>query len=245
VTGGTGPVDRAVAALGDRRAKPDPRWVERLTGAGPREVHDALAEAAELAPMERSIRDEYDRAGRRMFAQIRAPFELYAIVRLLRPAVVVEAGVSSGVSSAHFLAGLARNRKGRLFSIDRPTFQRGPKHAPDESPVAIPPGRASGWAVPRRLRRRWDLRIGPSEQLLPTLVRELPAIDLFLHDDLHTPRHLEFELRTIRPALAGGAVVLADNTEWTGAAFPRFARREGVPYFRRRGSDLVGLRLPP
>jgi len=239
------PTALARRALGDRRATPDPEWVGQLTGASPARVRATLAEVEELVPVEEEIRRAHRGAGRPTYAQIRAPFELYAIVRLLRPDHVVEAGVSSGVSSAHFLLALRRNRHGRLHSIDRPTFQRGPTLAAGESAVSIPPGRSSGWAVPERLRERWDLRIGPSEELLPPLVEELPSIGVFLHDDLHTAAHLTFELRTVRPRLAPGAVVLADNTAWTGTAFPRFADALGVPWRRRRRSDLVGLRVPP
>lgn len=235
---------RAYAALGDRRAVPDLDWVVRLTGASPREVSEVFAEVDSLVPLETAIHEAYRGAGRAGFAQIRAPFELYAITRLRRPDHVVEVGVSSGVSSAHFLAALARNRHGRLHSIDLPTFQRGVRLASGESPVAIPPGRTSGWTVPRRLRSRWDLRIGPSQRLLPTLIDELPSVGVFLHDDLHTPRHLAFELRTVEPRLSPRAVVLADNTVWTGAAFPRFAGHAGVPVRRRRRDDLVGLRWP-
>jgi len=75
------------------------------------------------------------------------------------------------------------------------------------------------------------------------LVDELPSIGLFLHDSLHTPAHLTFELETVRARLVDGAVVLADNTEWTGAAFPSFATEIGAPVVRRRRSDLVGLRF--
>jgi hypothetical protein len=235
---------RAREALGDPRAVPDLGWVVRLTGASAHDAAEAIAETEGLVAMEASIRSAYRAAGRASFAQIRAPLELYAITRLTRPDHVVEVGVSSGVSSSHFLAALARNRHGKLHSIDLPTFQRGPRLARGESPVALPPGRTSGWTVPAALRKRWDLRIGPSQRLLPRLARELPSIGVFLHDDLHTPRHLAFELRTVRPKLAPGAVVLADNTTWTGESFPRFARREGTPVCRRRRDDLVGLRWP-
>ena len=152
--------------------------------------------------------------------------------------------MSSGVSSAHFLLALARNRHGRLHSVDWPTWQRGADLGAKESIVAIPPGRSSGWAVPERLKSGWDLRIGLSQDLLPKLAAELPSIGLFLHDDRHTSAHLAFELATVRPKLYEGAVVLADNTAWTGTAFPRFAKRVGVPWYPRGRSDLVGLRFP-
>jgi hypothetical protein len=235
---------RARRALGDRRATPHVAWLQQLTGAPRAEIDEVLAEVGDLVAIEAEIREAHRAAGRPSYAQIRAPFELYALVRLRRPDHVVEAGVSSGVSSAHFLLALSKNRHGRLHSIDWPTFQRGPVLAARESIVSIPPGRSTGWAVPPRIRTGWDLRIGLSQRLLPPLVRELPSIDLFLHDDLHTPRHLAFELATIRPKLSGGAIVLADNTVWTGASFPRFAKLLGVPWFRRGRDDLVGLRTP-
>jgi hypothetical protein len=240
-----GPAVRAACrALGDRRAPPDPAWISRLTGASRAEIDEVLEETAALLPYDRAIGAAHRAAGRSSYAQIRAPFELYAIVRLTRPDHVVEAGVSSGVSSAHFLLALRRNHHGTLHSIDWPTFAQGATPTAKDRPISIPRGKRSGWAIPDRLRPGWDLRIGRSEALLPKLVAELPSIGVFLHDDLHTPSHLTFELNTIEPKLAPGAVVLADNTVWTGAAFPRWARRLGVRWYRRRRSDLVGLRTP-
>jgi hypothetical protein len=234
---------RARQALGDRRATPNVAWIAALTGANRRAIGEVLADLEALLPLEEEIRHRHLAAGREFYAQICAPFDLFAITRLLRPEHVVEAGVSSGVSSAHFLAALRRNRRGRLHSIDLPLRQRGPSLGRGESTVALPPGLETGWSVPERLRDRWDLRVGPSQQLLPAIVRQLDGIGLFLHDDLHTPAHLSFELATIRPKLAPGAVVLADNTRWTGEAFPRFAREVGARVVRRGRGDLVGLRL--
>ncbi len=235
---------RARRALGDRRATPNVGWIAALTGANRREIAEVLEELEALLPLEEEIRHRHLAAGREFYAQICAPFELFAIARLLRPEHIVEVGVSSGVSSAHFLAALRRNRRGRLHSIDLPTAQHGPTLAKGESAVAVPPGRESGWAVPDRFRERWDLRVGPSERLLPELAGGLDGIGLFLHDDLHTPAHLTFELETIQPHLVPGGAVLADNTRWTGEAFPRFARSLGTRLWRRGRGDLVGLRVP-
>ncbi|HTP55987.1 MAG TPA: class I SAM-dependent methyltransferase [Thermoplasmata archaeon] len=237
-------VERARRALGDRRATPNLEWLAELTGARRPEIARTMAELERLLPLEEEIRHRHLAAGRGSYAQIRAPFELYALVRLLRPERIVETGVSSGVSSAHFLAALRRNHTGRLYSIDLPTRQRGPTLRADESPVSLPPGCDTGWSVPAALRDRWVLRTGPSQTLLPALVGEIGPIGLFLHDDLHTPGHLTFELETIRPRLGPGAVVLADNTSWTGDAFPKFARAVGARVARRGRGDLVGLRLP-
>lgn len=237
-------VGRARRALGDRRVGGSVRWLHALTGAPYGRLQAVLREVEALLPVQHAIRTAQREGGRSSYAQIRAPLELYALVRLLRPDHVVETGVSSGVSSAHFLLALRRNRHGSLHSIDRPTRQRGSVLRADESPVSLPPGRDTGWAMPASLRPGWDLRIGPSEELLPRLLEELPSVGLFLHDSLHTPKHLTFELETVRPKLVRGAVVLADNTIWTGESFPRFARSLGVRCYARGRSDLVGLRVP-
>jgi predicted O-methyltransferase YrrM len=242
--GRSGEAASAVALLGDRRARPDPIWVARLTGASTEAVASALGGLDSHRKDVEQIRERLTEGGRSFYAQIRAPFELYAIARLLRPESVVETGVSAGVSSAHFLMALRDNRRGRLHSIDLPTRQHAAKLGRRESPVSLPPGRTTGWAVPPELTRRWDLRIGASQTLLAPVVRDSRPIGVFLHDSLHTPRHLTFELETVRKRLAPGAIVLADNTEWTGHAFDRFARSLGVPVVRRGRSDLVGLRVP-
>ncbi|MCI4320365.1 MAG: class I SAM-dependent methyltransferase [Thermoplasmata archaeon] len=234
----------AARALGDRRAVPDLRWIQRLTGAPEDRVLRVLNELGSKVATERSIREAHRAGGRSFYAQFRAPFDLYAMVRLTRPAEIIETGVSSGVSSAHLLLALARNGTGRLHSIDLPTRQSSEELRRDESPVAIPPGRDSGWAVPSGLRRGWDLRQGRSERLLPALVRELSEVSIFLHDSHHTPAHLSFELEAVRPRLHPGSIVLADNTVWTGQSFPRFARSIDAPVVRRRRSDLVGVRVP-
>jgi hypothetical protein len=238
------PVRELVAALEDPRARPDERWLAALSRAPPERLREVLAELPGLLPVEEAIGRTLRAGGRTMYAQINAPLELYALTRLLQPEHIVETGVSSGISSAHYLLALQRNGHGHLHSIDLPTFQRGPEKASDESPVSIPPGRSSGWAVPPELRVGWDLRIGPTQELLGPLLKELSQVQIFLHDDLHTEEHLRWELDLVRPHLAPGALVLADNTKWTGRAFPDFARQYGTRPLRKRGHDLMGIRLP-
>ncbi len=230
-------------ALGDPRAALNLRWLRALSGASTDRILEVLGEVDALVPVEEEIHRRHRAGGRTSYAQISAPLELYALVRLLRPQHVVETGVSSGLSSAHFLLALDKNRSGTLHSIDLPTPQKGPVLGKDESGVAIPPGLSSGWAIPFRS-PRWDLRIGDTAAVLPPLVGELPSVDLFLHDDLHTPERLALELSLLRPKLAPGAPVLADNTKWTGDAFDLFARELHAQVFRRGTSDLVGLRTP-
>ncbi|MCI4368386.1 MAG: class I SAM-dependent methyltransferase, partial [Thermoplasmata archaeon] len=127
--------NRAARALGDPRSVPDMRWLGRLSGADPDELQQVLGELGEKVELERTVHGAHLSHGRDFYAQFRAPFELYAIVRLIRPAHVIETGVSSGVSSMHLLLGLNANRRGQLHSIDLPTHQAGPVLSPSESPV--------------------------------------------------------------------------------------------------------------
>jgi hypothetical protein len=237
-------ISRCADALGDPRSIPDVQWVVGLLGCDLARGQQLLAEIGEYERIERIIRERHQTGGRDFYAQIRAPFELYALARGLDAREIVETGVSSGVSSAHFLLAIQKNGHGQLHSIDLPVTQQKAELGEEESPVSIPPGLDSGWAVPEELRNGWDLWIGPSEALLPEVIEELPQLDIFLHDSLHTPEHLEFELMTVLPKLHPGSVVLADNTEWTGKAFDRFAESIGARVLRRAGSDLVGLRVP-
>ena len=223
----------------------DPGWVAKLAEVPLNEARSAIDEARGDRVFNASVEGAHQEAGRDFYAQIRAPYELYALVRLLRPEHVVEVGVSSGVSSAYFLSALQRNGKGRLHSIDLPTPQKGRRFSPKEdSPVALPPGRRSGWAVPMSVREGWDLRIGESQKLLPALAQELDRIDLFLHDDLHTFDHATFELQTVDPKVPPGGVLLADNTEWLEGALDVFAESKGARAVYRRGMDLGGFRKP-
>jgi len=237
-------VIETVRELGDFRARPNRTWLSGLLGVEAKELDPWLAEIPKLSPLERALRTAHQKGGRRFYAQFRAPFELYVMTRFARPEHIIETGVSSGVSSVHFLAGLRRNRRGTLHSIDLPLVQSGAALAQGESEVSVPPGHSSGWAIPTAYRSGWDLRLGLSQAKLPALVRAVSSVDIFLHDSHHTPAHLTFELETIRPKLRPGSIVMADNTQWTGQAFDRFAHSLDARIWRRGSSDLVGLRVP-
>jgi hypothetical protein len=223
----------------------DADFVLGLTGATPLQIREVLQEAQDDRELSDHIAQVHRRGGRDFYAQIRAPFELYALTRLLRPEHIVEVGVSSGVSSSYFLRGLERNRRGTLHSIDLPTPQKGARFSEkSDSPVALPPGMGTGWVVPEPLRARWDLRLGASQDLLPKLAAELDRIDIFLHDSLHTFEHATFEFTTVDPKVPGGGVFLADNTDWLGGALDRFAESRGGKALHRSGLDMGGFAKP-
>lgn len=122
----------------------------------------------------------------------------YALIRLLRPETVVETGVGAGVSSWTILKAMEENRKGRLISIDLPT----------PNTELIP---EVGYLVPSELRHRWDLRIGPSQRVLPETLKELGKIDIFQHDSRHSYSNQLREYQTAWPFIRSAGMLVSDD----------------------------------
>lgn len=162
---------------------------------------------------------------------------VYLAVRATRPEVVVETGTYNGTYSTFILAALEKNGHGRLISLDVPA--RTPiAHAID---TPLPAGSDPGWIVPDELRGRLEIVLGDArETLLPVLERE-GRLDLFLHDSLHTTRHMLWEFRVAWRQLRPGGLLLSDDAFMTPAVW-WFARRRGVP-FRHVGA-MAALRKP-
>ena len=122
----------------------------------------------------------------------------YALIRLLKPEVVVETGVGAGVSSWTILRAMEENGNGRLVSIDLPT----------PNTELLP---EVGYLVPKELRHRWELRIGPSQRVLPQTLSELGEIDMFQHDSRHSDSNQLREYRTAWPFIKAGGMLVSDD----------------------------------
>jgi len=153
---------------------------------------------------------------------------LYGLVRALRPGHVIETGVAAGVSSSFIGAALIENGSGDLHSIELPSadsagdMQDGSTYAWSR--------RGVGWAIPEEILRglgpRRTLILEDVRTALPTLLGRLPLVDVFFHDDLHTPDHMLWEFETVWPNLRSGGVLVADdvNSGWV-----TFCRRHQLP----------------
>jgi len=151
---------------------------------------------------------------------------LYAILRKLRPRIAVETGVCNGVSTAFLLLALDANAEGELHSLDLPEIA-GEDYEPGtfwdgKGGAVIPAGRAPGWMIPERLRSRWHLTLGRSQDELPGLLQRLGTIDFFMHDSEHSQDCMRFEFEHAWGALRPGGVLAADDVT-QNAAFPDFA----------------------
>lgn len=138
-----------------------------------------------------------------MTTRSRAPV-IYAFCRLIKPEIVVETGVAAGVSSSYFLEALNRNLRGLLYSIDFP-------HPSNKLPT--------GWLVPDRLRDRWRLVLGKSSERLPSMLKQLGKVDIFMHDSDHSYENMMFEFRTAWSYIRNGGLLVSDDTHMNRSFF--------------------------
>ncbi len=124
---------------------------------------------------------------------------MWCIVLHNQPDVVIETGVAHGVSSRVVLEALARNDHGHLWSIDLP------------HPLNERLHRETGVAVTDVCRTRWTYLEGESRRMLPPLVAQVPKVELFIHDSLHTAENTLFEMEQAASNMAQGGVMLVDD----------------------------------
>lgn len=161
-----------------------------------------------------AMRKDDERIGETFDADAHLGLATWCAVRHLKPAVVIETGVARGITSWIILEALRRNDHGHLWSVDLPRV---------------------AWAfdvggdVPTDLRQRWTFLRGSSKRLLDRVIEDAPAVDLFIHDSLHTDENVRFELETVWPALVDGGLVIVDDIDdrqayGSGVAFTDFVR---------------------
>jgi hypothetical protein len=124
----------------------------------------------------------------------------------------VETGVARGITSRTILESLAREGRGRLWSIDL-----APLHRSDLD-------QEIGVVVPSDRRDRWTLIEGSSRHQLSRLLERLGGIDLFVHDSLHSERNVRFELEHAWPFLRPGGAAIVDDVH-LNAGFHAWAGR--------------------
>jgi hypothetical protein len=222
------------------RGSPDSIFVSKLARVkldlAERENEDAKKDLS----FKQSIEKTLATGGRSSYIQICAPFELYALTRLLKPKHIVEVGVSAGVSTAYLLHGLQMNGQGGiLHSIDLPEIET--EGGFRKISWALPPGKKTGWAVPNSLKRDWDLRLGRSSEILPQLLEEINRVDLFLYDTPYEIEEAIGDFGAVDRRFAKGSVALADNClvplNW-------WAKKRKAKIYKRKNSGLRGFNVP-
>ena len=161
---------------------------------------------------------------------------LYFLIKNLKPEIVVETGVSDGMSSFIILSALNENGKGKLYSIDL-------------ADVGMPKlyGKEPGWIVDEELRKRWTLIYGKTSDELPELLEKLKYVDIFLHDSEHSYENMQFEFSLALKYMKEGSLLLSDDAR-ANSAFEELRNIEGLNQNRMcfligRNSDLGALML--
>jgi predicted O-methyltransferase YrrM len=163
---------------------------------------------------------------------------LYILVRLAKPAVVLETGVFDGLSSAVIMQALEDNGAGYLVSIDLPARTAIGGSTDRMIETTLPAGMSPGWVVPDYLRDRFRLIEGDSKEWLPKLLDEYPHPDIFFHDSLHTFEHQYFEYTTAWPHIVPGGLLLSDDI-FFNSAFHQFCKQQARKYVHLEGFGAV------
>ena len=143
----------------------------------------------------------------------------YLVCRIVKPAIVVETGVQSGMSSAFILQALKDNGTGSLYSIDWPD-----KRLLAALPSQDRRGMESGWVVPPELTDGWRLITGRSQEKLLPLLKQLEAVDIFIHDSDHSFKNMYEEYETAWPFLKSNGILISDDID-VNQAFQSFASK--------------------
>lgn len=143
----------------------------------------------------------------------------YALVRLMRPRVVVETGVDKGLGSVLLCSALLRNLAegypGRYYGTD------------------INP--QAGWLLSGRYAETGKILYGDSIASLQALEE---TVNVFINDSDHSADYEAREYEVIAGKLGNGAVILSDNAH-VSDALERFSRASGRSflYFHEQPLD--------
>ncbi len=156
----------------------------------------------------------------------------YRVCRALQPDTVLETGVAFGASTLFILTALDMNNRGTLFSMDLPLLT-------SRSRQFI------GSLVPAERRTRWKLFLNSSGRILPQLVKELGAIDIFIHDSDHSYENMMFEFTTVWLCLRSGGILMSDDVNQNDAFldFAEHVQRHPVIIKSLERDKLFGLIL--
>jgi len=136
----------------------------------------------------------------------------YALIRELKPKVVIETGTADGSLTSWVLSAMHKNKQGKLLSIDIP---------PQKGKLTMTTSLSRdnvGYLIPHAYRDRWEYHLGDVKELLPKLLIE-NEVDIFIHDSLHTRTHMLFEYNCARALMRPNTIIISHDILWNKAFF--------------------------
>lgn len=164
--------------------------------------------------------------------------KLYSLIREEKPELMVETGVSNGLSTFIILKALEINDKGKLFSVDLPAIVGSEDISKDRTSAVIVPEKRPGWIVPEELKDRWELTIGNTFYETPKILEKIGTIDIFLHDSDHSYQGMMFEFSLAWEHLKDNGLLLADNIDFSNA-FEDFKPVNNIKKYRLGKMGLI------
>ena len=142
-------------------------------------------------------------------------FFIYALVRSIRPNVILETGVANGHSTYFILNALANNKAGKLHSIDV--------------------NAKAGALIQEDERDRWDLSIMPGfltrKRDFKGAIDRIGTIDVFFHDSNHFYYWQNFEYNSVLPKIRQGGYLLSDDVDYSYAFLDLSKKQSLEPTF--------------
>jgi predicted O-methyltransferase YrrM len=138
---------------------------------------------------------------------------LYQLTRFLTPLTVLELGTNCGIGSAYLSGALAKNRAGRLVSMDM---------SPYRLRIAAEIHRQLGLKNIAYVR-------GTFADTLPQALREMVQVDMAFIDGHHDYEPTLAYFRQIMPHTSDGALLVFDDIHWTPGMEKAWAEIQADP----------------
>jgi hypothetical protein len=156
--------------------------------------------------------EDFDKACEKRFRRENYIVNYYALIRILKPNIVIETGTDAGDLTSWVLSAMHKNNYGKLISIDIPSKMGELTMETNLSQDEI------GKFIPHTYRDRWELHLGDAKELLPKLLVE-NDVDMFVHDSLHTRTHMLFEYNCARALMRPNTIIISHDILWNKAFF--------------------------
>ncbi len=131
----------------------------------------------------------------------------YALIRKLKPKIVVETGTAAGSTTSFILSALNKNNKGKLISIDL-----APKKNKMTMDITLKKSDV-GYLIPKTYKKNWTYIDGDAKIKLLEICSRY-KVDFFIHDSLHTPSHMMLEYSIARRFMLENTIISSDDILW-------------------------------